>query len=212
MAISAKKGFVKALTEAVGFIAAVALAMTLGTALAEFTYDSIIEPPLISAVADKNSDTAASVADELWDGLPDFVVGVAEKTGITREKLNEAVNSNINGGVRAATEATSKEIIRPVTVSVLRLVFSLVLMLLLFTVVRLLSKPVNRLFSFGLVGKANRFLGALIGALKGAAVAVFFCTVVMLAVSLSENGFWIFTHDNIANSHIFNFFALYDVI
>lgn len=210
VAISAKRGFVKALTEALGFAAAVAAAMALSSLLAAFTYDKIIEPPLISAVSEKNTNAVTAVTDELWEELPGFISGAAQKAGITRERLNGAVEENINGGVRAAAEATSREIIRPVTVSVLKLIYSVVLMLLLFMLVRLLSRPINRLFSIGPVGRLNRFLGALTGALKGAAFSVLFCTALALAVSLSKDGFWIFTPDNIRNSHIFNFFALCD--
>ena len=74
-------------------------------------------------------------------------------------------------------------------------------------VVKILSKIINKVFCLPLIGGLNKFLGGIIGLLKGAIVSIVFVTVVLLIMSFFEDGFLIFTNDNIEQSILFKFFA-----
>lgn len=205
--LSAKKGFVYAAVEVIGFVAAAAVALSFSAPLAEATYDKLIEPPIISAAERQNSESTSQAVNEVWDALPSFAASAAERAGITAEKLDEAVSEKLSSGVTAAVEAASGEVIRPVIVKLLSLVYSSAIMLLLFFAVKLIAKALNGLLSFSIIGKLNRTLGGLLGAVKGVIFAAVFCTVIVLAVSFTENGFLIFTAENIEKSFIFKSLA-----
>lgn len=201
--ISAKRGFVKVLVEVVGFVAAIFLTFTISTPLADITYDKIIEPPIIEAVADSAADTAEK---DIWSLVPSAVSENAEKLGISVESFTQKVTSNISNGAQTAVKTASQDIIKPVITKVLGLVYSVVILLVLLFVVKFLAKFINKLFSFSIIGKANRVLGGIIGIPKGIIFAILFCMIVSLIVSLYGD-FLIFTVSNIEKTYIFRLLA-----
>lgn len=203
--LSARKGFVKIFVEVAGFVAAMVLTFTISTPLAGATYDKIIEPPIISSVSKTAVNTSEAATQSVWDSLPDFVTKNADRLSLDSEQLSENVTDNMQGGVETAVEKASQEIIRPVVVKILGLVYSVVLMIVLLILVKLLAKLINKVFSFSVIGKANKFFGGVLGILKGAVIAIVFCMVISLIVSFTKNGFLIFTKDSIDSSYVFKF-------
>lgn len=203
--ISAKQGFVKVIVEVVGLIAAIILTFTISTPLASATYDKMIEPALLKAVTEE----VATETDEntVLEALPDFISNNTEKLGISLSQISDSISSNISNGTETAVKTASQNVIRPVAVKLIGLIYSVILMVILFFVVKFLAKLINKLFSFSYIGKANRTLGGIIGVFKGIIFAIFFCAIVSLIVSLTKNGFWIFTPECIENSYIFNLLA-----
>lgn len=198
MLISAKKGFVKVAIETVGFIAAVVLALTFSSPLAEVTYDKIIEPPILSTV----EAGTQSAENEAVSAIPDFITNNAERLGISLDEFQNKISANISGGAMAATKTASQDILKPVAIKILGLVYSVILVIILFVVVKFLAKILNKLFSFSIVGKLNRALGGVLGFIKGSAFAVLFCLAVALIMTFKDD-FLIFTEQNISNSHLF---------
>lgn len=72
------------------------------------------------------------------------------------------------------------------------------------------ARILNKLFSFSVVGKINRLLGGILGIPKGVLLALIFCMLTLLIVTLSENGFWIFTEKTVESSYIFKW--IYTII
>ncbi|MBR7132321.1 MAG: CvpA family protein [Clostridia bacterium] len=201
---SAKKGFVKVVVEAVGFIAAIILVFTISTPLAVATYDKIIEPAMVSAVEKNAEESAGETAEhEAWNAIPDFLIKNAQKLGISSEEFASVMEENMVEGSVAAVRAASQRVVRPVAIKILGLIYSIILIIVLLILVKLIAKIINGLFSFSIVGKANRALGAAVGFLKGVVFAVVFCMAVSLLVSLTKGGFLIFTQENIDSSYIF---------
>ena len=60
------------------------------------------------------------------------------------------------------------------------------------------------MFSFSLVGTANRVLGGIVGIPKGIIMAMVFCLVISLIVSFTTNGFLIFTDEAMEKSWFFS--------
>lgn len=65
------------------------------------------------------------------------------------------------------------------------------------------AKLLNKLFSFSIVGKINRLLGGILGIPKGMLLALIFCMLTILIVTVSKDGFWIFTDKAVESSYIF---------
>lgn len=204
---SARRGFVRVLLEVIGFILAISLTLTISTPLSRVTYDKIIEPSLLKTANEENTENIQEIVDNAWEALPGFITINAQRLNLNTEDISRTVTENMQDGTQAALKATSQKIIKPIAVKVLGLCYSTILLGILFFVVRLLAKSINKLFSFSLVGKINKTLGGAVGLLKGIIFAAFFTALISLIISFTENGFWIFTYENIANSYLFKLFT-----
>lgn len=201
--ISAKRGFVKVLVETVGFIAAIIVAFTISTPLAGATYDKIIEPPIIEAAVNAVGESAEH---EAWNALPEFLMN-NEFFGEEINTFTAKISENIAAGTETAVTTASQQVVRPIAVKILGLLYSVVLVLVLLVVVKFLAKLLNGVFSFSVVGSLNRTLGGILGAVKGIIVAVIFCMVITLIISFTGKPFLIFTESDINNTYIFKFFT-----
>ena len=207
--ISAKRGFVRTLIELVGFIAAVFISFTISTPLANTTYDKIIEPSIVSTVTsavDTAADNSAAAAvDSFWNEMPGWIKGGIEKAGISKDSLGGSITANIGNGVQAAVESTSQSVIKPAVTGSLALIYQVISLIILLAIVKPLAKLINKLFSFSVIGTANRVLGGVVGVPKGMIYAVAFCLLITLAVSFTQNGFLIFTGEAMEKSLFFSF-------
>lgn len=207
--MSAKRGFVRTLIELLGFIAAVFISFTISTPLANSTYDKIIEPSILSTVTstvDTAADNSAAAAvDSFWNEIPGWIKGGIEKAGISKESLDGSITANIGNGVQSAVESASQNVIKPAVTSTLALIYQVISLIVLMALVKPLAKLINKLFSFSVIGTANRVLGGVVGVPKGIIYAVAFCLLITLAVSFTANGFLIFTGETMEKSLFFSF-------
>lgn len=201
--ISAKRGFVKVLIEVAGFVAAIIVTFTISTPLADNTYDKIIEPPIVEAAVNAVGESAQH---EAWNALPEFVTENALKLGVSGEDFTGKITENLASGTEAAVKTASQDVIKPIITKILGLIYSVVILVVLLVVVKFLAKIINKMFSFSVIGKANRVLGGIVGVPKGVIFAILFCMVVSLVVKL-YGGFLIFTTQNIEKTFIFKFLA-----
>ncbi len=208
--ISAKRGFVRVFLELMGFIAAVIISFTFSTPLAELTYDKIVEPNIVSEIADSvNSvadNSATNTIDDTWESLPKIVKNNADKIGMSKEELNKLLTENIGNGIDSVVDSTSENVIRPLVVTPLRLVYILLMLVFLIFVVRTFARLINKLFKFSIVGKLNFILGGIVGIPQGIIFAMVFCILVLIITSFTAKGFWIFTSEAVSNSWVFNNF------
>ena len=200
--VSAKRGFVKTAVELVGFVLAFIISTNLGNSLANLTYDKAIEPPIVSAVTQNAADSTASIVDSTWDALPDIITQNSGTLGISKEFLNEKLGSTATVTEEALTEL-SQTAIKPIATKFLATLYSLILFIILLIVVGFLSKILNKLFSFSIIGKLNRFLGGIIGIPKGIICAYVFCLLLTLVLYLFPNGIWIFNSQNTDKSQLY---------
>ena len=208
--ISAKRGFVRVAVEAAGFVAAIMLSLSLSVTAADFTYQKVIEPAIISSVKNAATQTTNSAADDVWNSLPEFVRKNADKFGISKESVTNGITEDIDSSATEIVTSISQKTIKPMAVGILKTLYSVILMLVLMILVKFLARVINRLFSRSLVGKVNKALGGTFGAIKGIIIAWLFCAVISLLVSITKNGIWIFNAENIDKTFIFKF--LTDVI
>ena len=201
--ISAKRGFVKVLVETVGFIAAVVVAFTISTPLAEVTYDKIIEPPVVRAAVNAVGESAEH---EAWNALPEFLMN-NDIFGTQINSFTEKITANLSLGVETAVKTASQDIVKPVATKIFCLLYSVLLVLVLSILVKFLAKLINGMFSFSVIGSLNRTLGGILGAVKGIVFVLIACMVISLIISFTGKPFFIFTEENINNTYIFKFFT-----
>lgn len=204
--LSAKHGFVRTVLELAGFIAAIFIAFTISSPLATITYDKMIEPSIVSKIEQTSDEGSSMISEKLWNSFPEVVKRQSANIGISQEGFNEKVSSSISSNVAESAEKISENVTKPIITKVLSAVYSTVIAIVLIILSKFLAKVINKLFKISFIGKINSFLGGVLGALKGIAIAVVFCMAVSLIVSATKSGVWIFNSDNIEASHLFKIF------
>ena len=202
---SARKGFVKVLIETVGFVVAIVIAFSVSNPLATATYDKFIEPPVISAISSSvEESTGEAVDDKVIDAIPDFIVNSSERFGISLDEMKAKLTASASSNTTDVIKSASQEVVKPIAVKVIGMVFTLILVIILLIVVKILARVINKLFSFSIVGKLNQILGGVLGIVKGCIIAVVVCIVSSLIMSFVGE-FFIFTAENVNNSTIYKF-------
>lgn len=200
--ISAKKGFVKTFVETVGFVVAIVLAFSISGSVSEWAYNSFIEPPIMASVDEKLSDVPSGAQISVGlDDLPDFVVENAEKFGLSLEDFGNNGEDTIADGVEAVKQSVS-DIVKPIATKIISALAFLILAIILIIAFKLLAKVLNKLFSFSVIGVANRLLGGILGGIKGVAVVTALCTIISFLATLG-GGFLFFTDDVINGTILF---------
>lgn len=205
--LSAKKGFVRTLIEVIGFVAAIIVAFTISTPIANTVYDITIEPFVAKTVESAVSEGAAnanSAIDAVWNKMPAFLTE-SSFLNLSKDNITTSVNGQTTSNTAQLTNTISQSFLKPAVSKLLSVLISVILIVVLLFVVKILAKYINKLFTFSVVGDINKTLGGILGLVKGVAVAVIFCLVVSLILSFTKNGFLIFTYDAINSSYIFKF-------
>ena len=208
--ISAKKGFVRTLVEVVGFIAVILLANNVSPVLSETTYNKFIEPAVVEKVTESLGELDVLEMSEVQikqESLPTFVYKILGED-FSLENFQNTINEKLGEGLETAMTEASQTVIKPVITEILKVIYMVLIVVVLSVVVKFLAKLLNKLFSFSFVGKANKTLGAVLGTIKGIAIAVIFCSIIGLIVPLTENGFLIFTSSAIESTVIFKLLIL----
>lgn len=194
--VSAKKGFVKTVVGLVGTVLALYFAVMLSTPISDFTYGKIIEPTVKTAINNSVENalngTESVIKEDILEALPAFV-----KNRIDIENFNISVESDIAGSV-------CETAVKPLSLTFLKPLFSLILFIIFAFVVKFAAKFLNKIFSFSIIGKANKILGAVIGIVKGMVFAAIFIICVQLIISLT-GGFLIFTEEAVTSSVLVKF-------
>ncbi len=205
--LSAKKGFVRTLIEVVGFIAAIVVAISISTPIANMVYDTTIQPVVAKTVESAVTDGSSNVnnaVDAVWNKMPAFLTE-SNFFNLSKDSITATINSDVATNTAQLTNTISDSFIKPAVSKLLSVIISVILVLILLVVVKILAKYINKLFTFSVIGDINKTLGGILGLVKGAAVAVVFCMIVSLVLSFTKDGFLIFTYDAINSSYIFKF-------
>ncbi len=211
--VSARRGFVRTAVEAVGFVAALLIAFSFSTPLAEATYNRVLEPKIVQTATDTTDQTVNSTADAIWESIPEVLTKNADKFGFSKDKIISVVEQNTADDLKVVVENTARSVFKPIIVKLLSTLYSFIITIVLLFVVKYLARILNKIFSFSVVGKLNRTLGGIVGIVKGSVFAVLYCVVITFIVSLTTGGFLIFTHDNIAGSYLFGYVAnLFNIV
>ncbi len=181
-----RNGFLRALLQLVGWVAAFIVALALGKPAAEVTFDTFIAEGVQTQLAETLSDVTelpdGGEIGDWFEGLPAPIVSVLQNNTQLQEKL-----VSLNTGVEATTDnlvdAVMSTVIRPVGVALLQFVFFIVLFLVLLFVVRLLSRLIKPVVKLPLIRQVDGTLGAVLGLFKGLILLFALITVAEIIVA-----------------------------
>lgn len=188
--IGVRKGAVKIFLSLLAFITAILLANYLSTPIASFINKTYFEPKIIKTI----ETSVDNSVDSVKNALPDFIVDNSDKYGITFE------GENIIDAEQFVTESISpiiEEAISTIAMFVLFIVFVFVL--------NILVNVINKLVKISFLGKINKFLGSVFGALSGCAIVIAVCLICEKTATLSGKGLFFIPEGTLESSYIYNF-------
>lgn len=201
--LSAKRGFVRTAIEIAGFFLAIIISIAVSKPVAAIIYDKGVEPGFVSSVSTVPENDVGSAVDSFLNKVPAFIKNNVDSEKISSKALTDKFTHESENGLKSAAKSVSEAVIKPVFVNIVGFAISAVMFIILMLAVKFLAKILNGVFSFSIIGKLNSALGGAAGLLKGAIVALAFCMIVKTVVSFTDNGFLIFTKENISNAKIF---------
>lgn len=199
------KGFLSMFVAFVGRIAAVILALILCNFLAGYVYTNFIEPQVTETVSAKveevltNDKNAAieEIITKATEGMPEFVKNSALSCSdlVTVKDEQKAKIAN----------TIEESVISPIVISGLQILIFIILLTIFLIIVKFLSKTFGEINDWPIVGKLNRFLGAVLGLVNAAIIILVAVFVIKGVVLLSGNESNIFNNETIENSKVFSY-------
>ncbi|MEE0945479.1 MAG: CvpA family protein [Acutalibacteraceae bacterium] len=189
--IGSRKGAVKVLLSLAAFVVAAYLAYSLSTPFATFINNKFVEPSIINSVESAISDTAQNFEDV----LPDFIVKNADSLGIS---LNTDSIINASDFVQKSISPSVIKLISSIALLVMFIIFAVVL--------NFLATIVNKIIKVSFLGKINKLLGGIFGALTGCIIIIVLCFVLKYTVYLSGEEAKLISNEALQNSFIYKTF------
>lgn len=194
--IGYKKGIVKLLLPVITFALAIYLSFAFSPQVSDFVSKKYIEPAVVSEMQEKISGVAEDGKNKA-NGILSFV------TKNFAIDIDAAVDSAVND--TSAVEEFTQNKIMPVLNKPIKSVVSFVLFIALLLVLGIVARVFNKIIKKGPIGLINQLGGVCVGAAGGIAFAVIFCVIIYMILNFNNNGFLIFTKENVENSYLYNY-------
>lgn len=187
--IGIKRGIAKTLLNALSVIASAICSFLGAGLLSNLIYTTVIAPSVTKNITDSMADSTASAAtiiQEAFDSLPEFVTGTFKTLGISIEALTKSANDaagSADSGVSQAVDFALK----PVITSVLSAILIILLFIVFLLIFRYIARKAEKLFHIPIVGTLNRILGGALGFIEGAVICIAFAVVCKVAFVFSQD-------------------------
>ena len=212
-----RRGFVRTVVELAGYILAAVIAFTVSGMLAHSVYNAAVAPAVNSTVQNAVKGIAVSPVDpnaatKIYNQLPDFVknvLSVKDKDSMIRN-INAIIENNgseVGSSAGSVARTATDQYAAPFFVTAVRYILCLLLFIILLFIVRIVARMVNRLFSVPVLGRINRFLGGILGIVKGILYAVILATGFTLLLHLFT-GIGGITADTVGATTVFHLFVI----
>jgi len=204
---SAKHGFVRTFIELAGFILSLMVAVSISGNLAAQIFDNQIGPKISSGIEEKLQKSESSIVDSVQESVPAFVVSGAKALNID---IKDIAQQNTGDSISQISDNITQTVAKPIITALLQAILITLIFAVLMFLVRFLAKAINKIFNLPIIGSINKILGGCIGAAKGIVVAVAFCFVLSTIISVTSNGFFVFTKDAVDSSYIFKYICTFN--
>lgn len=189
---SAQKGFLKCILSLVCTVAALAAALTLSQPAAEIVYDNVLEKAVVDKMQtamDENIDlkTAVETVNAAVKMIPEFLIEPAKSLGVDIEEISREV-SELKLSPEDTALQISRQIVRPGAIVLLKLVCYILVFFIVRMVLGWIVSLVNKLPAPWLFKKANKLLGAGLGAVKGVVIVLMLSLAVNSLASILNDG------------------------
>ena len=186
------RGFFVVALQLVAWVVSITVASIVSSMLAQPVYElffqgaarRLIETQIDQAV---QSSQAAQYAEEVIAGLPQALSRLAEMAGISTQGLIDNLQAHQFTAANAA-QMLEQSIVAPIAVAAVRIALSLVLFVILLLITRLVARQVAKLKKLPVLKQADRWLGAVLGLVKGALLMLVLTLLLRAAAALHIGG------------------------
>ena len=202
---SAVHGFMRTAIEIVGYVLAAVISISFANVAADKVYDSMVRPAVIKSVEECIADAGTSTdkqVDEIWENMPSFVTKTADLF-VSKEEMKTQIRRSYNKNIDTVSTVVA-DLVKPVTINLVRLLVSAISFLILMALVKLLAYNINKFFNLPILNGVNATLGGVIGFVKGAVVICILTFIIKIVVD-SMGSFWIFKRELIDTTYIFRY-------
>ncbi len=175
-----RKGFVKTFLSLIATAVSILIAYEYSAPLAEWANEAFIHNAAVNTLSEALTAQLSNGTQALIDSIPDFIVEAAETGGITVSSVVSNIGSSIDA--TQAAEQIYGGIYGIIVHPVLSVIAFLVLYAISNAVLSIGISVVNGIFRLPVLKSLNRFLGGIVGAIKGI-VVVGILSVVLVTVS-----------------------------
>lgn len=190
-----RRGFARSIVQLVGCLVALAVSFAASGPLAEGVFDRFMADKLQASVQttveESLSAGAFTVPEALSTALESLPATVRNVLGLyeldTADKILQADPDGWEPSAASLASRLVTNVVRPVTVSLLRMACFLALFLLLLVVVSILAALVGRVFHLPVLRQIDGVLGAVVGAVQGVILAFALVTVLTLIASTGDS-------------------------
>ncbi|MBR3956043.1 MAG: CvpA family protein [Clostridia bacterium] len=186
--IAARKGFFLTLMSILSAIGALIGAKILADPIALFAYNNAVRNPVLAKVQSMLPETLANndpqtVINGILEQLPDGIAAMVENYGI----LDSAVAAAGDATAFFSMDNLEVNYIKPFCLSILSLLATIIIFYILFVVLRLFSKMLNRAIYRNKKQPVNRFLGAALGVVRAVIPLAVFVLLLNFAADYNIN-------------------------
>ncbi|MGI6264075.1 MAG: CvpA family protein [Acutalibacteraceae bacterium] len=207
-----RHGLVRSVVKLIGCVAALVLAVTLSHPVGEWTYDTFFQSRVESGLSDRvEQSSGRSVRDTAREAIEELPGGVRAFLGDS-QWLDEALakfDDSVTYEKQEIVTAVSRDIIRPVAVTLLGVIAFLLLFILLLIAVALLAKLVGKLARIPGLRQVDGALGALLGLIEGVVIVLAAVALIQVAVTSAGDDAWL-TKKDVDQTVVFGWVADHD--
>ena len=210
-----KNGFVQSVARIISYIVALVAANILSYLLALFVYNTFLRGYFVNLVANKLASAAEGLDPTLLlqnslSAFPSFL-GNSVKM-LFGENLADSIVVNVADGANAVAEPIVDATIGPVAIMLLQFLFFLIVFFLLRFLLVKLCKSLSFINKIPLVGKVNKILGGVAGAVQGIIIVYIVCISVSFLVAVTNDSLSFLNSDVVSQTLLLDFFSRYNPV
>lgn len=200
--IAYRKGFVASLLDFLGTIIAWIASINLSTFISGWIYQTFIKAPITDYIYLKLTESANTASESLIASIPEFIKTAATAFNID---FNSIIANNSGQEIEMAVSSITSGIIEPIITILIRIIVTILLYIVFAYIIKLLSKLFKNLNKIPIVGSLNKFLGIIVGLLKGALIATLVCIIFSTILGFAGGELLGITQETLRSSYIFSF-------
>ena len=200
--VAYKKGFIASLLDFLGTIIAWIASINLSEFLSLWLYNTFVKTPITDYVYLKLTESANTAAESLVASIPEFIYTAATTFGID---INSIISSNSGLEIDTAVSSITSGIVEPIITILIRIIVAILLYIIFAFFIKMLSKLFKNVNKIPIVGSLNKFLGIVLGLLKGALIAMLVCIIFNTILGFSGGGLFGITNQTLNSTYIFSF-------
>ncbi len=206
--IGYKKGAAKTILSAAAILVSAVVALFLSRILSQFIYDAFFREALESKISTTLENSivggVADAAVNVVSAIPGVIVGAMSFFGLSESSFENYCEFAVSEQGTAAAENIADKL-SPVVVGLISIVLAVVFFVVLSFILRLLIKPVQKIFKLPLIRTPNSLLGGVLGLVKGTVTVLLIAVLLRLAMPFIPASWTFLSQESIDKSYIFSF-------